>query len=203
MADRYFLYNQQKKHYVILSGTPAKITFTAERRYASRVSLEEAKMQMERCSTKLKGFSIFKEVTEPAQETGKEKEKEEEIQGQAPVLDSTMVSEPVVLKTKRRPFTQKERLDIYVRDKGRCGICGKFVSPEEYTVDHIIPLSRGGTYEYGNLQCTCRRCNLMKADALPEDFIDIVAKVMKYQAKKGNKKILKEIKKIAKKSKKK
>lgn len=200
MAEKYFLYNQQKKSYVILSGTPAKITFTTEKHYASRVCLEEAKRQLKRCSAKLKGFSAFKDVASPVPEM--EDGNEERVQEQAPDTESVMVSEPVVLKTKRRPFTQKERLDIYVRDKGRCGICGEFVSPEEYTVDHIIPLSRGGTYEYGNLQCTCRRCNLMKADALPEDFIDIVAKVMKHQAKKGNKKILKEIKKIAKKYKK-
>lgn len=180
---------------------PAKITFTTEKHYASRVSLEEAKRQLKRCSAKLKGFSVFKDVADPVSET--EDGKDERVQEQASDLEDAIALEPVALKTKRRPFTQKERLDIYVRDKGRCGICGEFVSPEKYTVDHIIPLSRGGTYEYGNLQCTCRRCSLMKADALPEDFIDIVAKVMKHQAKKGNKKILKEIKKIAKKSKKK
>lgn len=57
------------------------------------------------------------------------------------------------------------------RDRWTCQLCGVRTpkhlrgafddrAPE---VDHIIPLSKGGEHSYRNVQCTCRKCNLLKA----------------------------------------
>jgi chromatin remodeling complex protein RSC6 len=43
-----------------------------------------------------------------------------------------------------------------------CQICGKILSPETVTIDHIVALSRGGTNELKNLQPLCRMCNCKK-----------------------------------------
>ena len=58
---------------------------------------------------------------------------------------------------------------IYARDKGICQICGLPVpydkSPEKLwaaTIDHIIPLSKGGTHEPNNCQLSHRLCNSIK-----------------------------------------
>lgn len=100
-----------------------------------------------------------------------------------------------------RRFTAKERRDIYIRDKGTCGICGRFVPPDSFTVDHIVPISKGGTYDYSNLQCCCRKCNQLKDDALQDDFFQVMLSVVDYQiSDKHNKKIKKGIKKIYKKA---
>ena len=52
------------------------------------------------------------------------------------------------------------------RDKGRCGICRKPVraakGPMRPSVDHIVPLAKGGTHELANLQLAHYRCNLSK-----------------------------------------
>ena len=40
-----------------------------------------------------------------------------------------------ITKTPRRCFTSKERSEIYIRDKGRCGICGEFIPLNEFTID--------------------------------------------------------------------
>lgn len=85
--------------------------------------------------------------------------------------------------------------------KGTCGICGRFVPPDSFTVDHIVPISKGGTYDYSNLQCCCRKCNQLKDDALQDDFFQVMLSVVDYQiSDKHNKKIKKGIKKIYKKA---
>lgn len=61
--------------------------------------------------------------------------------------------------------------DIWKRDNGRCQICGGQCKrtrvsnePEGGTLDHIIPLSKGGTHEPKNVQLAHRRCNVDKRD---------------------------------------
>ena len=48
-----------------------------------------------------------------------------------------------------------------------CAVCGSKQNP---TLDHIIPVSRGGPHSIGNLQCLCASCNYSKRDALPIEF---------------------------------
>ncbi len=84
-------------------------------------------------------------------------------------------------KIKRKQFSQAERTVIYNNSKGRCAICGEFVPYDTFTVDHIIPLAKGGTNELNNLQCTCKTCNLIKQDILPEDLMKKLTKIILYQ----------------------
>ena len=72
---------------------------------------------------------------------------------------------------------------IYKRDHGMCRICGMPVqfdrSPENIwgaTIDHLIPLSRGGTHEPSNCQLAHRLCNSLKLDTVDEFKIDWIVK---------------------------
>jgi len=63
--------------------------------------------------------------------------------------------------------------DIYKRDKGICQICGEPVDLSVKTsnrmgatLDHRIPLSKGGTHEPNNVQLAHRICNALKSDRL-------------------------------------
>ena len=76
----------------------------------------------------------------------------------------------------REPVSFKR---IYHRDHGLCGICGLPVpydkAPEKIwsaTIDHIIPLSQGGTHEPGNCQLAHRLCNSIKMTDAQEFHID-------------------------------
>ena len=54
------------------------------------------------------------------------------------------------------------RKQVKRRDGMVCRYCGKF-TPDGH-VDHIIPLSKGGTDAIDNLCWSCRECNLRKGD---------------------------------------
>lgn len=69
------------------------------------------------------------------------------------------------------PFGTFFRIDIYNRDKWICQICKKpveknlsFPNPKRASLDHIIPLSRGGTHESGNVQLAHLSCNTSKGN---------------------------------------
>jgi len=52
-----------------------------------------------------------------------------------------------------------ERLQ-YRSQKGKCWHCG--VKLNGYHIDHLIPLSRGGTNKANNIVCSCLSCNALK-----------------------------------------
>jgi 5-methylcytosine-specific restriction endonuclease McrA len=39
------------------------------------------------------------------------------------------------------------------------------------TVDHIIPVAKGGTDDLDNLVAACKRCNFSKQDKMPDEFM--------------------------------
>jgi len=76
--------------------------------------------------------------------------------------------------SKRRKALKKEILE---RDKYKCAYCGLEVydfpfkvslmtHPQTATVDHRIPLSKGGTWDIDNLVTACLRCNSRKGAAI-------------------------------------
>ena len=55
--------------------------------------------------------------------------------------------------------------------KGLCTSCGEQFSAEELTMDHRVPLSRGGKTSKGNVQPMCKPCNNKKKDFTPEEIL--------------------------------
>lgn len=51
-----------------------------------------------------------------------------------------------------------------------CGYCGRRVGRNTATLDHAIPVSRGGTDDLSNLVLACRPCNEAKADRTPREY---------------------------------
>ena len=80
----------------------------------------------------------------------------------------------------RSRMTNSLRYDILKRDGYRCKICGsKSCDDVKLHIDHIIPVSKGGTTDRENLQTLCDRCNSGKSNkydfetARDFDFDDI------------------------------
>ncbi len=69
--------------------------------------------------------------------------------------------------------TARDIAQIFEQQRGRCAWCRarlKCGGPEKYHVDHIRPLSRGGSNARGNLCLACPSCNIAKGAQHPEAF---------------------------------
>jgi 5-methylcytosine-specific restriction endonuclease McrA len=72
----------------------------------------------------------------------------------------------VALSTRAEWNRNRDTLAILVfqRDGYHCAWCDVELDNENWSIDHIIPISKGGTNELFNLQPMCRSCNSMKGD---------------------------------------
>lgn len=78
-------------------------------------------------------------------------------------LEKCAVIDPTITLTK-----------LYERDQGICQLCGGHTTfdadpnSDEYpSIDHVTPISKGGTHEWGNVQLAHRGCNTRKKDNTP------------------------------------
>lgn len=55
-----------------------------------------------------------------------------------------------------------DRMVVWLRDDGVCGICRKEVDVTDFHVDHVIPLAAGGAHSYANVQVAHPVCNAEK-----------------------------------------
>jgi len=53
---------------------------------------------------------------------------------------------------------------------GRCWYCGHLPDPDDLTVDHALPRSRGGFNHDDNLLPSCSNCNNTKANMTVSEF---------------------------------
>lgn len=60
--------------------------------------------------------------------------------------------------------------DAKIRD-ANCYYCEKKISDKEATMDHIVPLSRGGKSNHGNIVVACKACNTAKGDLTAAEFL--------------------------------
>lgn len=73
------------------------------------------------------------------------------------------------------PYSHVSRSAVFRRDGWRCQLCGHKVlkkakrnrhtrrlHPRTASLDHIIPMSKGGPHCEANVQCACLRCNVRK-----------------------------------------
>ncbi len=105
------------------------------------------------------------------------------FQGKVEVLEfhTTTVSSPsrsyhlpavVRLKQYIRPYlslsVRLSRQNIFLRDNHTCQYCYSKFPEKKLTVDHVVPLSKGGRNEWTNVVTACSKCNNRKGDKSPE-----------------------------------
>lgn len=100
---------------------------------------------------------------------------------------STAVPSVIMLREYSKPkhAVRFSRANIHLRDSGKCQYCGVRVDRKEATLDHIMPVSKGGLTTWENCVTACAPCNAAKADKVgpkprtkpyKPDFYDLVNK---------------------------
>jgi hypothetical protein len=61
--------------------------------------------------------------------------------------------------------------------KGLCAYCGRQFPPKELTLDHVVPVARGGRSTKGNVVPACKDCNNKKKLMTPAELLLQAAKI--------------------------
>ncbi|MBU1195017.1 MAG: HNH endonuclease [Proteobacteria bacterium] len=62
------------------------------------------------------------------------------------------------------------------RSSGICHYCQNSFLPKELTMDHIVPLARGGKSEKFNVVPCCKECNTKKKQMLPVEWDEYMSR---------------------------
>jgi len=102
----------------------------------------------------------------------------------------TSVPSVMILKEYMKPkiTVRFSRSNVYLRDNGQCQYCGEFVSRSESTLDHVMPVSKGGKSVWENCTTACGPCNSDKTKGwkprikpYKPDFYELVNKRKKQE----------------------
>ena len=105
---------------------------------------------------------------------------------------STPVPSVIMLREYMKPKTaiRFSRSNLYLRDNGQCQYCGQEIERHVATLDHVLPVSKGGKTTWENSTTACAPCNALKADKThmkprskpyKPDYYDLVGKRKKMQ----------------------
>ena len=96
---------------------------------------------------------------------------------------TTTLKIPTVIRLRRyinvpRRGVRWSRKAVLQRDGFTCAYCGvqpgikqsgRLLSHRDFTVDHILPISRGGKNTWSNTVCACASCNQRKGNRRPNE----------------------------------
>lgn len=98
----------------------------------------------------------------------------------------TRVPAVMMLKSmqRRRPNPRFSKQNLYIRDVYTCQYCNTPYTKSNLTLDHVIPISRGGKTRWDNIVAACGPCNANKGNKIQKpirqpyvpDYYDLVNK---------------------------
>lgn len=79
---------------------------------------------------------------------------------------STLVPSILILNEYSKPkqTVRFSRSNVYLRDRLICCYCLKNLEKKECTLDHVLPLSKGGKTNFENTVTACNSCNSYKGN---------------------------------------
>ena len=90
-------------------------------------------------------------------------------------------SDEATLRRERRKARELRQTQWWKRRcaKAICHYCGRPTPARELTMDHIVPLARGGRSTKGNCVPACKECNNRKKSLLPMEWDAYIARLQK------------------------
>ena len=86
-------------------------------------------------------------------------------------MDFDGVDEAAIKREKAKARTlRKSRWWQNKISRGECYYCSSKCAPQALTMDHIVPIARGGKSVKGNLVPSCKECNTKKKILLPLEW---------------------------------
>ena len=70
----------------------------------------------------------------------------------------------VIKKFRFNRAVKFSRENVFIRDEGRCQYCSKHLTKQNFTLDHIKPVSQGGKKVWHNIVTCCKPCNQKKGN---------------------------------------
>jgi 5-methylcytosine-specific restriction endonuclease McrA len=90
----------------------------------------------------------------------------------SPVTDAEIRSERAKARNLKKTQWWKRKCSM-----GICYFCGRKTLPKELTLEHIVPLVRGGKSTKGNIATACRECNSKKKYLLPVEWEEYLSRL--------------------------
>lgn len=80
----------------------------------------------------------------------------------------TRVPAVIMLKNfqNRKNVVKFSKSGIYLRDEFQCLYCGEIITRSTATIDHVVPVSRGGKTKWENCVTACGPCNSAKGNRM-------------------------------------
>jgi len=82
-------------------------------------------------------------------------------------------------------ITAKEVLDLVRRQGYVCAISGRTLTPETASLDHTVPLGRGGEHSIRNISVVDHQVNIAKGTMTTDEFVVMCKEVAAYQGRQG------------------
>jgi len=94
---------------------------------------------------------------------------------EVPSIRERLEAEANVSPSEADHFRDPERRKaLFERDRWRCRYCGRAVSPEDATLDHVVPQHAGGAHSAENLATSCLMCNSIKSGRTYEEAAPLI-----------------------------
>ena len=88
-------------------------------------------------------------------------------------------SEPgLILNDTKSVVTIGQLLALLERQKYKCAMTGRPITPETAAIDHVVPACHGGTHTIENLQVVHKDVNRAKGTMEIEEFVALCRKVV-------------------------
>lgn len=77
-------------------------------------------------------------------------------------------------------ITSKQLAELLDRQRRKCALTGRELTPDTASIDHIIPLALNGEHNIGNVQFVCTHVNASKGQLSNDEFIAMCREVAAY-----------------------